>query len=971
MKINVLPLLRLIVWMALLLEWLAAPAPVYALTYTVNTTSDADDGACNATHCSLREAINAANANPGPDTINFNIPGAGARVISASPMPALTDAGTTVNGTSQPGYAGAPIVEVTGAGAESAPGFRVYAADTTIRGLSITEWSPGGIIVEGAAVTNVVIEDNYIGLRTDGTTPLANASIGGVGVFGGATGTQIRDNVISANVGQGIYLAETCPGFCIAPPASPSGTIIENNKIGTNAGGTAALGNDGNGIKVQAATDTTILNNLVSANAVVGVMVQDATNVTLRGNKIGTDVSGTIALGTTPVVAGTGISVFGSSTGVLIGGTGPGDGNLVSGNYGRGIDLGAPDVEVVANFIGTNAAGTASLPNGAGGGLVYGIWAAGGSNNSLIENNVICQGILVAGYGSGPVLGTVIQANRIGTNMDGTASICDGSIILADGTEGAQVLENVISSSSAVGVQIEFNSAYNVLRGNFIGTDATGTTVVGNQINGVAVSGALAIGNIVGGPGPGDGNLISGNGNGISVSGDASGTVIQGNKIGTDLSGSVALGNTIGISVGPSSGTVIGGSAPGEGNLISGNEGTGISLLSGGTLVVGNTLGLAADGSALGNGAYGIDVAGDGNTIGGPGLTDGNIVSSNALGGVHLSSANGNTVTGNLIGLDALGNPRGNGDPAVSIGAGIGLFGDGNVASLNTIAYSGYAGVAIQGSDNTVSGNKIHDNHAAGVSVLLGTANTISQNSIHDNGALGIDLVALPAAPGGVTLNDPGDGDSGPNGLLNFPEFTAGTTAAAGTACPGCTVEVFVAAMDPSGYGEGKTFITAVTADATGHFLAPLGSTFICARITATATDEAGNTSEFSKAVLRRGCIILPPLPPWVRGGPLIQNISASPNAIFASVPKGCEPTASQISAVISDPSGVESAMVVFTGGSEGKVPMSRASGNRWHAQLGPFETPGEIDWQIRATDSLGNRSETSVFMLTVNACIP
>ena len=693
------------------------------------SASDANDGACNATHCSLREAINAANANPGPDTINFNIPGAGARVISASPMPALTDAGTTINGTSQPGYAGAPIVEVTGAGPESAPGFRVYAADVTIRGLSITEWSPGGIIVEGAAVTNVVIEDNYIGLRTDGTTPLANASIGGVGVFGGAAGTQIRDNVISANVGQGINLAETCPLFCIAPPASPSGTIVENNKIGTDAAGSAALGNDGNGIKIQAATDTTILNNLISANTVVGVMVQDATNVTLRGNKIGTDVSGTIALGTLPVVAGTGISVFGSSTGVLIGGTGPGDGNLVSGNYGRGIDLGAPDVEVTANFIGTNAAGTASLPNGAGGGLVYGIWAAGGSNNSLIENNVICQGILVAGYGTGPVLGTVIQANRMGTNVDGTASICEGSIILADGTEGAQILENVISSSSAVGVQIEFNSAYNILRGNFIGTDATGTTVVGNHINGVAVSGALAIGNIIGGPGPDDGNLISGNGNGISVSGDASGTVIQGNKIGTDLSGSVALGNTIGISVGPSSGTIIGGSVPGEGNLISGNEDAGISLLSDGTLVIGNTIGLASDESALGNGSYGIHISGDGNIVGGSGLGEANIISGNAMGGVNLAAGTGNLLIGNTIGEDSSGNPRGNGDPATSTGPGIGLFANGNQAALNIIANSGYAGVAVQGDDNIISGNKIHDNHAAGISVLLGTGNTISQNS--------------------------------------------------------------------------------------------------------------------------------------------------------------------------------------------------------------------------------------------------
>lgn len=853
-------LVRAMVLASMLLGWLARPPAVYALTYTVNSANDVDDGACNATHCSLREAINAANTNPGPDTINFSIPGVGARVINASPMPALTGAGTTINGTSQPGYAGAPIVEVTGDGPESAPGFRVYAADITIRGLAITEWSPGGIIVEGAAVTNVIIEDNYIGLRTDGTTPLANASIGGVGVFGGAAGTQIRDNVISANVDDGIILAETCPGFCTAPSASPSGTVVENNKIGTNAGGTLALGNSGDGIKVQGAIDTFILDNLISANAVSGITVQDATSITIQGNKIGTDVSGTIGLGTIPVAAGIGVSVLGTSSSVLIGGAAYSMGNLISGNYSRGLDLVSPGTEVAGNFIGTDVSGMASLPNGIGGGPAYGVWAGGGSNDSFIHDNVICEGVLVAGYGTGPVLGTVIQANRIGTNVDGTAAICDSSVILSDGTEGAQVLANVISGSSLAGVQIEFSSTYNILRGNFIGTDAAGASLLGGHINGVAVSGALAIGNIIGGPGPGDGNLIAGNGTGINVSGGAPGTSIQGNKIGTDLSGNLALGNSIGISVWASSGTLIGGSAPGEGNLVSGNAGPGIYLSADGTQVLGNTIGLAADESALGNAVYGIDISGNGNIIGGAGLGEGNNISSNAWGGIHLSTGTGNLIAGNIIGQDGSANPRGNGDPAANIGFGIGLFDDGNMASQNTISYSGYSGIEIQGSGNVASGNKIHHNHMFGVTVLSGTGNTLSENSIYDNGSLGIDLATFPSGPDNVALNDPADADSGPNDLLNFPEFTAGTTAVVGTACPNCTVEVFVAAMDPSGYGEGKTFITAVAADASGDFEAPLGSTFICARITATATDEAGNTSEFSEAVFREGCIVLPPL---------------------------------------------------------------------------------------------------------------
>src|SRR5205823_10058508 len=112
-------------------------------------------------------------------------------------------------------------------------------------------------------------------------------------------------------------------------------------------------------------------------------------------------------------------------------------------------------------------------------------------------------------------------------------------------------------------------------KGNFIGTDVAGTGMVPN-INGVAAfpqTGATTIG----GTAPGAGNLISGNTVGI-LGGEAFGLVIQGNRIGTDIAGTSALGNSIGIEMDNGGGHTIGGTDPGAGNLISGNT-TGVDLV--------------------------------------------------------------------------------------------------------------------------------------------------------------------------------------------------------------------------------------------------------------------------------------------------------------------------------------------------------------------------------------------------------
>ena len=284
-------------------------------------------------------------------------------------------------------------------------------------------------------------------------------------------------------------------------------------------------------------------------------------------------------------------------------------------------------------------------------------------------------------------------------------------------------------------------------------------------------------------------------GDGIRIStptagiGGPGGNVVEGNFIGTDVTGTVALGNNRAVSVFNPNNT-IGGTTPEARNVLSGN-GTGVWMqdeLATGNLVEGNYIGTAADGiSPLGNTADGV------------------------------------TITRSVFGIGAADNVIGGG----ASGAG------------NTIAFNGRVGVFIQ--EGSVR-------------------NAILSNSIFSNGVsqpaplgLGIDLVVHPP---GVTPNDMGDGDTGPNNLQNFPELTFATTGRVEgmlNSIPNTTfrLEFFGnSACDPSGFGEGENFLgaTTVTTDGSGNtnftaiFPVPPGQW-----LTATATDPANNTSEFSK----------------------------------------------------------------------------------------------------------------------------
>jgi len=147
------------------------PALAAPMTFVVNANDDSDDGVCNAAHCSLREAIKAANANSGADTINFNIPGAGVHRISpVATLPAITDE-VTINGYSQPGSSpntlplsdnAVLLVELNGAAIPNCcqPGlkFEDDSSGSAVKGLVINGFKGSAIHVSSE---EVVIEGYY------------------------------------------------------------------------------------------------------------------------------------------------------------------------------------------------------------------------------------------------------------------------------------------------------------------------------------------------------------------------------------------------------------------------------------------------------------------------------------------------------------------------------------------------------------------------------------------------------------------------------------------------------------------------------------------------------------------------------------------------------------------------------------------------------------------------------------------
>jgi len=409
---------------------------------------------------------------------------------------------------------------------------------------------------------------------------------------------------------------------------------------------------------------------------------------------------------------------------------------------------------------------------------------------------------------------------------------------------------NIVSGNTVLGIDIlNAGATNNVVQGNYVGTDVTGSAALGNG-NGASGDG-IDVGQIgtgpsnvtIGGTTPGAGNVISANSfQGILLFNDLNGVNVQGNLIGTDATGHVSLGSqVVGIFINTTSpgAATIGGTTAGARNVISGNQdGFDLNTFSTGITIQGNYIGTDISGSnAIPNASRGMFVSTNNTIIGGTAAGAGNLISGNFDGIDIANSSTGNLIRGNFIGTKADGvSPLGNG------GSGVGIF---TGSSNNSV-----------GGTAAAAGNRIAFN-TRGVVVDSGTGNAILANSIFSNVGVGIDLT--PVA--GVTANDNCDTDTGPNNLQNFPVLTSAMAGAVNTTIQGTLnstpsttfrIEFFAnASCDNCGNGEGQTFLcftnatTDVSCNANFSFSVPNASV-TGSIITATATDPNNNTSEFS-----------------------------------------------------------------------------------------------------------------------------
>ena len=540
-------------------------------TFLVSNTGDSGSG-------SLRQAIIDSNDTTGAaNTIDFTIPGSGVQTIApVSPLPAITEP-VLIDGWSGPGYAGTPLIDIDGTQAGGGDGLTITGSEVTVRGLDIGDFSQGaGIHLSGPGATGDWIYGNFLGTDPTGTQAEPNdegveidngASNNLIGTNGDGVNDEAERNLISGNlfVGVGINGQGT------------DGNAVAGNWIGTSVTGDVALENGtspvtdnydntiGGGVVIDGGASDNLIGtdgnsvddagqrNIIagSANDGIDIIGAGTDGNSVAGNLIGTDVTGSIALG----IAGDGVDIAegASSNWIGVGPTGDttasDEGNVISGTGFDGVQIFGSNGNVVAgDKIGTDLTGTIALGN---------------ASDGVDIND-----------GSG---------NTIGGTTAGAADVISGN-----GTS-----QNGYYDS---GVELDFSSN-NVVEGDFIGTDATGTLALGNAQDGVDIF--ISSGNTIGGTGAGAANIISGNGgSGVELV-DSSKNLVQGDWIGTDVTGSTALGNaqagvdldeapTLGQYDAPSTDNTIGGMSAIAANVISDNSGPGVAV----TTSVANSSGL-------------------------------------------------------------------------------------------------------------------------------------------------------------------------------------------------------------------------------------------------------------------------------------------------------------------------------------------------------------------------------------------
>lgn len=766
-------------FISLLLAMLMGLLPLFpaeASVFVVNSVDDVNDGSCNGTHCSLREAILAAESNAGPDEVRFSISGCGGvcTIQPLTPLPTLANGGTTITGYTMAGAtyptettAANLVIRVDGALVPSTAdnGFSITSSGNTIKGLIITRFSFYGIAIGGGATDNV-ISGNIIGTDGADTTGLGNGA--GVGLADGAHNNTIGGdqymyrNVISGNLFNGVDVQPF------------SGVVaydntISGNYIGTTNLGDGVLSNGATGVQLAFGTYGNMVGgslqaerNVISGNMSDGVVVRRplTNDNTLYGNYIGTSKTGMVSVPN----GGNGVSIYDESDNNTIGGTGTYENNLISGNGANGVRIygsGTTGNVVVGNIIGARLTGDLGLPNGNSGVLI----TESASNNTIGGTSYSDANQISGNLSSGVTISVgafanTVKANFIGTNSNGYAAVQNlgagvwiGSgatdNIIGDDYTNAR---NIISGNSSYGVLITGSATTgNSVAGNCIGTQYDAAAAIPNGSSGVSIeSGAHS--NTIGGETVAEQNVISGNtGNGVLINGAGTNdNSVLGNRIGSRVDGILAVpnqGHGVQIMLGAAHNTI------GPGNQISGNDLDGVYITdsAANNEVVGNLIGPHDNGMASMPNRSGVvlDADATNNVIGGETSADRNVISGNDENGVLISDTGttGNRVIGNYIGLSSSGSGLTQNEYGVVITAGAQSNVVGEPGARNVISGNLYDGVVLSGdstSDNTIASNYIGTdasgsaevgNQQSGVHIHSGaTGNWIGgTNSSHGN----------------------------------------------------------------------------------------------------------------------------------------------------------------------------------------------------------------------------------------------
>ncbi len=826
-----------------------APAPLTIITAAVRTfvvkepwgaypDANPGDGVCaspvyhfGGPYCTLRAAIMEANASPGLDRILFDTARI-SRVITMlggefgdAILPTITEAVEII------GDGDWERQKIDGRLVEPAkPVLLVNASGVTIIHLNMYNFvrtSEDNPVIKVLGGANNEIRSCIIGPRNTGA---------GIELVGGDT--RLSWNVISGNHRTGVHIN-----------GGDGHTISSNNFIGLPPESNNYASTTGNhtGVKISSGTYAQVgggsyTRNVISGNRDTGIVIAGGSGALILNNYIGLHEEGLTGLGNQ-----FGVKLIGGAATTIGNGTAAGR-NLIGGNDHSGIqaaDSTISELVVNGNYIGVNVSGDASLPNRQRGVVLS------STNPAQVRNNVLGCGtsaaICMEITGSNWTVAHEINSNHIGADPTGAINLGGGvKGVSIKGVHGVQFDGNHIRHSGQDGLSL-VTSSDNTISNNHIlysgqhGVliDADNNTLSGNVVSFSGVVGIKVLSN--------DNTLTNNTISSVRATGSESETGLEVLGRNNEIAGGGApivgglfavklIGNNNNLSGHEISDADVGVFVSGEDNVVGPDNlihsnwvGVDVASSARRAVIKGSNIGIDASGlAALPNYQAGIVDSGRWTTIGGAAPADGNLIGGGMVYGsvgIHMLGTQ-STVRYNTIGVGI------NGATPLGALAGIQIDGDRITIWENVIAYN-----------------------TTGVLVNSGRRNSIWENSIHSN-YIGLDL-----SPAGVTLNDSGDGDAGANDLQNYPLITfaalhSGQTLVSGMldSQPNQTYAIHLyssPACDPSGYGQGRTYLgqATVTTNAGGQAsidIAIGAAASVGHYLTATATDPEGNTSEFS-----------------------------------------------------------------------------------------------------------------------------